>query len=188
MEFLGDGTVVLHRGHWRGAGEYAFVEPGRVVLRFGPPFADANAGDYRVQVRGDTARLCETYRPHRCLLLVRAAGDWIEGPGRWVDTVPPRLAEPPRVGTAPDPRVTAASTQLRHAHAMQTAFRAEHGRYADLDELADAGWQPALDAGYALEVVRAEDRLCMVARPHAAGLPPLHVNPDGRVGFGAACP
>lgn len=189
MEFFADGTVVLHRFHRSGAGEYAFVEPGRVVIRFGPPFGDASVGDFRVQVRADTARLCETYRPHRCLSLVRAAADWIEPPGIWVDTVPLRLAEPPRVGEEVDRRVTVASMQLQAAHAMQDLFRQERGRYGrTLNELAEVGWQRGPASDYALEIVRADDGLCMVARPRGDSLPPLYVSAAGQVGFGAACP
>ena len=81
VEFFGGGTVVLHRHHLSGAGEYDFVEPDRVVVRFGPPFDGANVGDYRVRVQGDTARLCETSRPHRCMVLVRSRSDWVEGSG-----------------------------------------------------------------------------------------------------------
>lgn len=189
VEFFADGTVVLRRLHWSGAGEYAFVEPDRVVVRFGAPFDSAGAGDYRVRVQGDTARLCETYRPGRCMTLLRAAADWVEGPGRWVDTVPLRLAEPPRLGRPADGRVTSASLDLRQAHALQTVFLAEQGRYARTpDELEAAGWQADPAGAYTLEIVRADPRLCMVARPVRQGLPPLYVNADGQVGFGDACP
>ena len=181
---------MLHRHHLSGAGEYDFVEPDRVVVRFGPPFDGANAGDYRVRVQGDTARLCETSRPHRCMALVRSRSDWVEGPGLWVDTVPPSLAEPPRLGERADLRVTRASLLLRELHVMQTLFREEEGRYTrDLAELERVGWRPVAAADYEIPEVRGtEERLCMVAWPRAAGLPPLYVNPAGQVGYGDACP
>lgn len=189
VEFFDGGTVVLRRFHWSGAGEYAFVERDRVIVRFGAPFDSAGVGDYRVRVQGDTARWCETYRPHRCMTLLRATDDWTEPPGQWVDTVPPRLADPPRLGQPMDARARAGSMKLREAHALQIVFRADHGRYARTpDELAGAGWWPDPAGAYTLEIVRADARLCMVGRPRVDGAPPLYVTADGQVGFGDACP
>lgn len=190
VEFFADGHVLLTRSHLRAMGEYAMVDSGRVVMRWHGPLAQANAGDYRFRVWGDTARLCETYRPDRCMALVRARSDWMEPPGRWADSVPPRLADPPRLGAPMDPRVTRASLALRQLAALQRVFRAEQGRYARTPaELARVGWQPSATPGYAgPEVREAEGPLCMVARPAQAELPPLYVGADGRVGFGIACP
>lgn len=191
VEFFAEGHVLLTRHqHWRGLGQYAVVEPGRVVLRFDGPFAAAEVDDFRFRIAGDTARFCETYRPERCMDLVRASADWIEPPGRWVDTVPVRFANPPRIGTARDGRAIRAEMALRQLHALQTAFHAEEGRYTrDLQELERVGWEGADVPGYRLPEVSGDDeRLCIVALPATAELPALYVNAEGRMGYGAACP
>lgn len=190
VEFLADGRVLLHRMHRVALGEYAMVDSARVVMSWSDPLLQANAGDYRVQLTDSTARLCETYRPHRCMTLVRARSDWVEGPGVWVDSVPPRLADPPRLGAPADGRVTRAAMALRQLHALQTVFRAEQGRYAaTVAELARVGWAPVPLPGYRdLRVLGGDGVPCMVADPGAAELPPLYVNRDGLVGFGEACP
>lgn len=189
VEFFADGRLLLHRMHLRALGEYAVVEPGRLVMSYGDPLPDANAGDYRAVITGDTARLCETHRPDRCMALVRAKSDWVQAPGRWVDTVPVRLAEPPGLGTATDARVTRASLMLVQLYELQKAFRDEEGRFTrDLPELGRVGWKPSITPGYSAPQVLAEGgRLCIVLRPVAAELPPLYLNPDGRVGFGETC-
>jgi hypothetical protein len=191
VEFLDEGRVLLIRHGEAALGEYAVPEADRLVLAFGPPLTESGAGDYRVRVEGDTARLCESDRPHRCMALVRARGEWREPAGAWRDTVPVRLATPPRPGAARDPRLVQVELALRQLHTFERVFREQEGRYtADLAELERAGWKPSPSvAGYhPPEVAAAGERLCALMRPRQPGLPPVHVQDDGRLGFGERCP
>lgn len=198
VELFANGRLLLHQGAYRVAGTYELVEPRRMLLIYQNALAAVPPGDYRVAVTKDSLTFCESDSPSRCVAYVRmTAADTTRAPGP-VALDPsaadygsePRLAAPLLPDQLPpEARAKEADGVLKQAYTLQQTYRAEFGHYAvNMDSLRVVGWQVApLRHFRSPEIVRADERLCIVVRPRVADLWPVHIDESGTLGRGASC-
>ncbi|HEU4452743.1 MAG TPA: hypothetical protein VFR81_06770 [Longimicrobium sp.] len=193
VELFASGRLLLHRGEYLVAGSYEFLEPGRMLIIYQNALAAVPPGDYRVAVTADSLRFCETALPARCIRYARIAAP---GPERTARAQPaddgtaPRLAMPLRPEQyPPEARTVEAAGLLKQAYVLQQTYRAQHGRYAEgFEQLREVGWEPVpMRHFHPLEMVRSGERLCIVARPRAADLWPVHIDAQGKIARGDDC-
>lgn len=195
LELFRSGRLLLHQGAYRVAGTFELVEPRRMLLIYQNALAAVPPGDYRIALTADSLTFCETDSPTRCVAYARVtAADSARGGARAApvadDGSPPRLAAPLRPDQLPlEARAVEANGVLKQAYVLQQTYRAQYDRYApNMDSLRVVGWQPVLMRHFhSPEIVSAGERLCIVARPRAADLWPVHIDGEGKLGRGAGC-
>lgn len=189
VELFEGGRLLLRRGASRGLGRFEWVEPDRMLVTYEGVLAGSVPGDYRARVAGDSLSLCETDAPERCIRYVR----WTPGSGASaarVDSTPPRLALPPRADQVPpEARMMEARGVLRQAYVLQLTHQAQYGEFAkSLFALREVGWEEhPLRHFHPLRLVRADERLCIVAEPRTPDLWPLYIDESGEVRQGRDC-
>jgi hypothetical protein len=185
VELFPSGRLLLHQGAYRVAGTYEMLEPGRMLIIYQNALAAVPPGDYRVAVKGDSLSFCETDLPSRCVRYARGRASAADGAARVADDgTAPRLAAPLRPEQYPrEARSVEAIGLLKQAYTLQETYRAMHGRYAEgFEQLREVGWEPIpMRHFHPLEMVRSGERLCIVARPRAADLWPVHVDERGKI-------
>jgi len=197
VELFANGRLLLHQGAYRVAGTYEWLEPHRVLLVYQNALAAVPPGDYRVAVTKDSLTFCESDAPARCVGYARmAAADSAQlaaaplPPTASVYEGEPRLAAPLRPDQLPpEARAKEADGVLKQAYVLEQVYKAQYGFYApNTDSLRVVGWERQPLRHYnQVEVVRSDERLCIVARPREADLWPVHIDAQGTLGRGERC-